>query len=98
MSADAGIITADTFKSICTGIVLHQSSGRRQENSALFVFTQVEDLSQFLTDSVTAVVFAPGTYINSIYDRSRTTCDFSVFITNNLLCFDERHGRPLIAK
>ena len=48
--------------------------------------------AKFLPDYVLTVIFASSADVNSINNSGRTTCYNSVFITDNLLCFDECHG------
>ena len=52
---------------------------------------QAKNLSKLLSDGLLAVVFLSGTDIGSINNGGRTAGDRSVFITDNLLCFDECH-------
>ena len=92
LAADPAVIAFDTFKSIRKSIVFYQPSGRRHENAALSVFTQIENLAKFLPDVMLTVIFASGADVNCVNNCGRATCYNSVFITDNLLCFDECHG------
>ena len=60
LAADPAVITFDTFKSVRKSIVFYQPSGRRHEDTALSVFTQIENPAKFLPDAVFAVIFVLG--------------------------------------
>lgn len=89
------IITFNTFKNVRDRIIFYQSPGRRHKIATFPVFAQVKDLSQFLPDCMRAVVFASGADIGSINNGCRATDNHFVFITDNLLCFDECHHHAL---
>ena len=73
LAADPAVITFDTFKSVRKSVVFYQPSGRRHEDTALSVFTQIENPAKFLPDAVFAVIFAPSADINCINNSGRTT-------------------------
>jgi len=80
LAADPTVISVDALKSIRQSYVFYNPSGRRHDDAALSVFTQIENLVKFLPDIMLTVIFASVVDVNYINNYGRATCNNYDFI------------------